>query len=74
MNDLTSDCLVAIESKCDWLQSDARELLRFVSMLKNRRDFLTKAEDSLNKAEQALKEALKAVHQARKQYLAKALS
>jgi hypothetical protein len=71
MSDLTSDCLVAIESKCDWLQYDAKELLRFASMLKNRRDFLTKAEDGLNKAEQSLKEALRAVHQARKQYLAK---
>jgi hypothetical protein len=71
MNDLTSDCLVAIESKCDWLQYDARELLRFASMIKNRRDFLTKAEDGLNKTEQALKEALKAVHLARKHYLSK---
>jgi hypothetical protein len=74
MTDLTSDCLVAIESKCDWLRYDARELLRFASMLRNRRDFLTKAEDGLHKTEQALKEALKAVRQARKEYLAKAPS
>jgi hypothetical protein len=74
MSDLTSDCLLAIESKCDWLQYDARELLRFVSVLQQRRGFITRAEDGLDKTEQALKQALKAVSLARKQYLAKEVS
>jgi hypothetical protein len=74
MNDLTSNCLLAIESKCDWLQYDATQLLRFALMLTQRRDFPTRAEDGLDKAEQALKQALKAISQARKQYLAKEVS
>jgi flagellar biosynthesis chaperone FliJ len=71
MTDHDSDFLVAVESKCDWLAYDARQMTHFMTKIQHRRDFLTKLEAGFDKAEQELKDALRTVQDARKHYLAK---
>jgi hypothetical protein len=71
MTDLDGNFLAAIESKCEWLQSDAKQMIHFMEKLQRRRNFLTKVEDGLDRAERDLKDALETVRAARKLYLEK---
>ena len=67
----TSDLLLAIKSKAEWLQADAKGLADFIGMLAIRRDFPTLAEAEMDAAESALIEALKSVRNSRTNYLNK---